>query len=239
MGGDLHYNWNEAAASALDWWVEAGVDTLVDDDVRDWLARLPRPAAAPADAAPVAEILPDSLESFVAWRLGEDAPEAGWHSPLLAPQGDAGAPLMVLLDVPEAEDGETGTLLSGPEGRLLDRMLAAIGHSRANVHLATVALARPLSGAIPRDAEPRLFELARHHVQLARPGQLLLMGKLAQRAFTGSDDTGEMGRLQHVNHEDGTMRVLTSLHPRGLLQRPASKAEAWKHLQLLIGGDEQ
>ena len=239
MGGDLHYDWNYAAASALDWWVEAGVDTLVEDDVRDWLARLPRPAAVPVEIIPVVEDLPDTLEAFVAWRQSDDAPEARWHSALLAPQGNAGAPLMVLLDMPEAGDAETGTLLSGPEGRLLDRMLAAIGRSRATVQLATIALARPLSGAIARDVEPRLFELARRYVQLARPTQLLLMGNLAQRAFSGTEDSAGSGRLQDLNHDDGTTKVVATLHPRMLLERPARKAEAWRHLQLLIGDNEQ
>jgi DNA polymerase len=235
MGGDLNFDWNRAAASTLDWWVDAGVDALVEDDVRDWLSRLPRPAATPAEHAPAAEILPDDLEAFVAWRLGADAPETGWHSPMLAPLGGAGAPLMVLLDMPEASDGETGTLLSGPEGRLLDRMLAAIGHSRTGVFLATIAVARPLSGTSARDVEPRLFELARHLVDLVRPNQLLLLGNLAQRAFDGA----ELGRFAAVNQDDGMIDVLASLHPRMLLERPARKAEAWKHLQLLIGGNEQ
>lgn len=233
MGGDLHYDWGQAAASALDWWIEAGVDTLVEDSPRDWLARLPLPAAAPVEELP-AEVLPDTLEQFLQWRMGADAPETGWHSPLIAPMGQAGAPLMVLLDMPEAVDSDSGELLSGPEGRLLDRMLAAIGRNRATVYLATVALARPLSGAVTREAEARLFELVRHHVALVRPGQLLLMGNLAQRALAGSESGAGLGSLQHVNQDDRTMAILASFHPRMLLERPARKAEAWKHLQLLI-----
>ena len=54
---------------------DAGVDMLVEDEVRDWLARTTPPAApvtaADVVAAPVAEALPDTLESFIAWRLGE------------------------------------------------------------------------------------------------------------------------------------------------------------------------
>jgi len=237
MGGDVYYDWGQAAASALDWWTEAGVDTLVEDEVRDWLARVQHPAAAPITELPAAETLPDSLEAFIAWRVSDAAPEAGWHSPRVAPQGVAGAALMVLLDMPEAGDVESGALLNGPEGRLLDRMLAAIGHSRKSVHLATVAVARPLSGSVARELEPRLLELARHHVSLVQPGQLLVMGNLAQRAFADVAGGAGLGSLEHVNHGDRTMQVLASFHPRTLLERPVRKAEAWKHLQLLIGED--
>jgi len=237
MGGDVHYDWGQAAASALDWWTEAGVDTLVEDEVRDWLTGLKPSTAAPAIELPATETLPDTLEAFLAWRVSDAAPEAGWHSPRVASQGVAGAALMVLLDMPEAGDAESGMLLSGPEGRLLDRMLAAIGYSRASVHLATVAVARPLSGSVAREIEPRLFDLARHHVSLARPARLLLMGNLAQRAFAGAAGGAGLGSLEDINHGDRTMQVLASFHPRTLLERPVRKAEAWKHLQLLIGED--
>lgn len=44
MGADQHLDWMSSAASALDWWQEAGVDVLVEDAPRDWLAE---PMAAP------------------------------------------------------------------------------------------------------------------------------------------------------------------------------------------------
>ena len=59
MGADQYHRWDELAASALEWWADAGVDVLVNDDARDWLARpapvavaSPAPAAAPVGAGP-------------------------------------------------------------------------------------------------------------------------------------------------------------------------------------------
>ena len=57
----------QLAASALAWWSEAGVDTLVAEEPRDWL----KPKAAPAPAAspevsPAAD-LPDTLDAFRLW----------------------------------------------------------------------------------------------------------------------------------------------------------------------------
>ena len=58
MGADQQIDWSAAAASALDWWHDAGVDTLVEDVPRDWFAapvRVPDPAiAAPAPVPPEA-----------------------------------------------------------------------------------------------------------------------------------------------------------------------------------------
>ncbi len=134
MGAEYTQDWRQGLASALEWWADAGVETLQDDAPRDWLAR---PAAAPeaqhkevAVAATPAEILPTTLEDFVAWRLGAAAPESGWHSPLIAPRGPAHPKLVIFSDMPCAEDTEA--LMSGATGALFDRMLAAIGEWSAN-----------------------------------------------------------------------------------------------------------
>jgi len=240
MGAETIQDWRQTAASALEWWRDAGVDTLVDEDPRDWLARLEpsraQPSAEPAVTSAPADTLPDTLDAFLAWRVSDAAPEAIWGSPRIAPIGAAGASLMLLLDMPEQEDAASGNLLSGPAGRLLDRMLAAIGHRRESVAIATLAVSRPLTGQLPSEMEPRLAELAQHHIGLIQPEKLLLMGQAASRALLGTDGWANRGSLREVNHSGRNMIALASLHPRFLLERPAAKAESWKHLQLLIGG---
>lgn len=239
MGAEPNHDWRMAAASALEWWRDAGVDTLVDEAPRDWLARevvARAPAAATEAVAPAAaHALPASFDEFIAWRISTAAPDAGWGKPV-APIGPAGAELMVLLDLPEVEDSASEMLMSGPAGRLLDRMLLAIGRSRATVHLATLAVARPAAGQIPGESEAQLAEIALHHVGVAAPKSLLLLGQAASRALLGTDGWSGRGGLRTVNHSGGIIPALASLHPRFLLERPAAKAEAWKHLQLLIGG---
>lgn len=240
MGADLHIDWSREAASALEWWRDAGVDVLVDEAPRDWLAATPDPAPADSTqattpAAPAA--LPTEIPAFLAWRTGPDAPEAEWRTPPIAPAGATDSPLMVLVDCPEREDREA--LLTGPAGRLFDRMLAAIGHSRADIHLAAVATVRPLAGRMPRAIEQRLGEIARHHVALAAPKRLLVLGNAASRAALSTELAEARGGLRALNHTNGkTTGVVATYHPRFLLERPAAKAEAWRDLQLLIGGQE-
>lgn len=242
MGREMGSNWHAAYASAIEWWRDAGVDTLVEDAPRDWLARLSpeapasRPSAAPVAKAPAA--LPATLEAFLAWRMGDAAPEAEWLTLRIAPTGPIGR-AMILVDMPETEDAETGVLLSGAPGRLLDRMLAAIGESRETVYLASVAMARSLTGRIPAEQEARLAELARHHVSLVAPKRLLLMGDAAKRVFAKTSGSGQNESLEDVNHSRGSLRPVASYSPRFLLERPATKAEAWKHLLLFSRGISQ
>ena len=252
MGADQKIDWRTVMASALDWWREAGVDALVDDRPRDWLAPVEpaksvHRAAAPIDSMPVEAPLPDNLPAFETWRVGPEAPEAGWPGRPLAAQGSAVADLMVMIDLPEREDADTGVLMSGPAGRLFDRMLAAIGLDRASIYLVPVCTVRPTAGRIAPELEDRLNRIARHYVALVSPKRLLLLGNAPSRAMLAVDAMQARGSLHAVNPGDGkeTMnqnkavtRAVASFHPRFLLERPAAKAEAWKDLQMLIRNSE-
>lgn len=239
MGIEGATDWREAAASALSWWHEAGVDIVVDELPRDWTAREEAVQATgiaveqptPADEEPR---LPATLEAFIAWRFGGAAPESAWGEPVVHVAGDPAAPLMIVTDMPEAGDCDIGALLSGDAGRLFDRMLAAIGLGRASVYLVSLCIARPVTGLVPREIELKLGELARHHVALAAPKRLLLLGQTVSRAIFGPDVGPGRARLHAVNHHGGQSEAVATYHPRFLLTKPAAKADAWKDLQLLI-----
>ncbi|MEH3160256.1 MAG: uracil-DNA glycosylase [Sphingomonas taxi] len=241
MDADHHHDWIGGVASALDWWQDAGVDTLVDDEPRDWLSQ-PMPAHAafappPAAAATVVlpEELPATLADFIAWRIGDAAPEVSWRGVSIAASGPADAAVMVLVDCPDKDDGAAGTLMAGETGALFDRMLAAIGLSRDTIHLAAVCARRPVAGRMPREVEARLAEIARHHIGLVAPKRLLLLGNAASRAILGAEMPGTRGSLHPFNHKRGETGVVASFHPRFLIEKPAAKAEAWRDLQLLMG----
>ena len=163
MGANQHIDLRTVAASALDWWREAGVDASIDEAPRNWLAPV-EPVRAEvrgaAMAAAVAEIipLPDTLAAFEAWRIGADAPEAGWPGRPIAAQGSAASDIMVMIDLPEREDADTGILMSGAAGRLFDRMLAAIGRDRESIYLVPVCATRPVAGRVSPEIEDRLKE---------------------------------------------------------------------------------
>ena len=115
-------------------------------------------------------------------------------------------------------------------------MLAAIGLTRESIYLTALSTVRPLGGRIAPEALPQLAELLRHHVALAGPKRLLLLGQAPSRALTGTDAAQGSRSLRAINLKTGTVDAVTSLHPRFLIEKPAMKAEAWKDLILLMGG---
>lgn len=225
------------AQSALSWWEEAGVDTLVGETPRDWLKPAPKTAAPePAAAAPVpAPDLPDTLDAFRAWfvdgvQLPLDAPAA----PRLGPAGEAGAALMVMIDMPGAGDVAAGTLLAGEAGALFDRMLNAIGLGRDTIYLASLSPLRTPTCSLDARQVEALAAIARRHIALARPRALLLFGDACSKALVGPAVAGARGRWHELATPAGAVKTLVTIRPEKLVAMPKLKRLAWADLQLLM-----
>jgi DNA polymerase len=232
-----------AAASVLQWWADAGVDTLVDESPRDWLRAPEKPAAsAPASFASTPpptieaeEPLPGQLDLFQAWlRDSERLPFASPSAPRVCPAGDPAAGLMILAEMPSAEDCGAGALISGEAGRLFDRMLAAIGRDRSSIYLAALSCLRSPDGRLSSDAAKNCASLARHHVGLAAPRVLLLLGDACSKALLGLPMAQARGRWHEIATHAGPVKTIVTIPPNYLLNQPRAKAHVWADLQMLI-----
>lgn len=227
-----------AAASALLWWKDAGVDIVIDEEPRDWLRPKPvtAPAVAPPPAAPTAA-LPDQLELFRAYlRESNGLAFASPSQPRVCPSGDPDSGLMIMTDMPAAADCSAGSLLSGEVGQLFDRMLAAIGRDRESIYLASLSCFRSVDGRFTSDASSQCSTLARHHIGLVQPKALLLMGDAACKALLGLPTMKARGRWHQLSTHAGQIVTLASFPPSYLLDQPSAKAAAWADLQLLMQG---
>jgi uracil-DNA glycosylase family 4 len=237
MGNNLDVM--DEAASTLDWWRMAGVDTLVEDMPRDWFApalRVPPAVAFPAiqaPPAPSAMIPPADLAAL--HRTLATLPVQGAGDERLMPEGTPAAGLMLLFDMPEVEDALEGRLITGATGRLLDAMLGAIGRDRESIYLATILPARPAGGRLDPAATADAVRLAAQHVALARPRAVLLCGDGATQALLGMPMPAARNRIHHLNHGGAIIPAVATFHPCRLLDQPMHKAGAWADLRLLLG----
>ncbi len=222
------------ALSALDWWAEAGVDTLVDDLPRDWLAPAPASVGAP-EVAPTAPAprLPDDLAAFRRWLLA-DAAVPGPAAARLDAAGDPASGTMVVVDLPDAGDRAAGSLLAGDAGALFDRMLGAMALDRTAIYLAALAPGRPTTGRVGEADRAILAPLLRHHIALVRPRRLLLLGDAPACALLDAPLAQARGAARMVSTTAGPVPAIASFHPRFVLDRPDYRKAAWADLQLFM-----
>ena len=253
------------AESYCDWWSLAGVDALVRETPAGWLVVPPANDPAPRQAkiaaiapesepaplpaalqrqevveAPVAKgpvELPADWTLFQSWLADHpDVPGSQWDARRVLPVGEAGAPLMLLIAWPEIDDQRAGALFTGAEGKLLDAMLRAIGMVRGDCYLASLAVTRPPGGRCDDTEAAELDRLLRHHLRLARPGRLLLIGSDIVRIAAQQTLADARGRLLDVNQDGGKVEAVAIASPAMLLARPAQKAAAWDSLKLIVQG---
>lgn len=230
--------------AALAWWRDAGVDLDFADGPQVWLAepaptRAESPAAqsAPVHREPVlpppppaarlvpAEGLPGDLTAFTAWWLDEAMFTDGAPAGRVAPQGQAGAQLMVLVDEPEAEDQTS--LLSGPHGKLLDAFLLAMGTTRDAVYLASALPRHTPAADWDSLARAGLGEVLAHHLRLVAPQRLLVFGANASSLLDhGTANSGQT--LRHFYHEEPRIPALAAPGLDTLAARPLRKAALWQ-----------
>ena len=222
---------------------------MIDEAPRDWLRVKPKPtrvladnssAGAGAQVAAPPDALPDQLELFRGYLRDNAAlPFASPTSKRVCPAGDPAAGLMIMTDMPAAEDCGTGTLLSGEVGRLFDRMLAAIGRDRNSVYLASLSCLRSPDGRFTSGAAQDCARLALHHIGLASPKALLLFGDACSKSLLGLPMAQARGRWHEIATHAGPIRTIVTLPPSYLLAQPSAKALAWADLQMLMEGLNQ
>jgi uracil-DNA glycosylase family 4 len=233
------------AESVLQWWSDAGVDVMIDEEPRDWLRPKPKPemppspaaapASAPAAPAHAEEALPGQLDLFQAWLRDSDRlPFAAPAAPRVCPSGDPASGLMIVADMPTGEDCAAGTLIAGEAGRLFDRMLAAIGRDRASVYLAALSCLRSPTGSFTSDAAKQCATLARHQIGLVAPKAVLLFGDATAKALLGLSVAQARGRWHEIATHHGAVKALVTISPKQLLEAPRLKRLAWEDLQMLI-----
>jgi uracil-DNA glycosylase len=240
------------AESLIGWWRDAGVDVLIDEEPRNWLAegvktstaslpsrttiaeRAARTNAAPPPAT-TKLVLPSTLPDMVAWLASDTAFLAAYPvRQRIAPQGDPTSGIMIVTDVPERGDASAGRLLTGDEGALFDKMLAAWKVDRSGIYLASLAPARPANPILDEAAVSALAPVLTRHIELAAPKKLWLLGEAASRAVLGMNVAAATGRLHFFNYDGTKVEAIATLHPRVLLREPKAKARVWADMQRLI-----
>ncbi|MDY0028936.1 MAG: uracil-DNA glycosylase [Pseudobdellovibrionaceae bacterium] len=146
------------------------------------------------------------------------------------------ARLMIVGEIPEEEDDRSGQAFAGEAGQLLDKMMAAIGLSRAEAERAkAVYMTYALNWRTPGNRTPNASEIElsapflKKHIELVKPDFLLLMGSVPAKALLGRSES--MTRLRGQWFEYQGIPALVSFPPSFLLKSPAKKREAWEDLQ--------
>ncbi len=249
-----------APQDLLAFYAEAGVDALVGEEPVDRFAmadpsstpaRTVRPAAppvfdaiaAPAGAAPLApdeatlaaraaakhaktlEELRGILDQFDGCALKATA------SQLVFADGNPEARVMLVGEAPGRDEDIEGLPFVGRSGKLLDRMLAAIGLDRTSVYIANIVPWRPPGNRTPTPQESQIcLPFILRQIELADPDILVCLGGPSAQTLLGTKEgiTKTRGRWFTFDSGKREIRAMPTFHPAFLLRSPLQKRFAWR-----------
>ena len=201
---------------------------------------MPAAAASPDEAALAARALAAGADTLEALRAAMEAFDGcalkRTASQMVFADGNPQARVMLVGEAPGADDDREGRPFSGAAGRLLDRMLDAIGLSRADVYLTHVAPWRPPGNRKPTAPETAIcLPFALRHIELAAPDVLVCLGDTAVQALLGQRDGIMRARGKPYEYAYGgrTIPTFAMLNPDFLLRQPVHKRLAWEDLRAL------
>ena len=148
-------------------------------------------------------------------------------------EGDPKAGVMFIGEGPGAEEDRTGRPFVGQAGRLLDRMIFAMGFERHEVYIANVVKCRP-----PGNRDPKEDEVAAcaayldRQIDLIEPKVIVALGKPASRRLTGTNKP--MGALRGRWSSYRGIPLMPTFHSAYLLRNPKAKREVWEDLKLVM-----
>jgi uracil-DNA glycosylase len=183
-----------------------------------------------ARTAPTLEALRALMEAFDGCALKHTATK------LVFADGNPQARVMFVGEAPGRDEDIEGLPFVGRSGKLLDRMIAAIGLDRSSVYIANVIPWRPPGNRTPTPQETQIcLPFIRRQIELVNPDVLVTLGNPSTQTLLSTRDGIMRTRGRWFDYDTGTrtIRALPTFHPAYLLRSPSYKRMSWQDLRAL------
>ncbi len=150
---------------------------------------------------------------------------------LVFADGNPQARIMFVGEAPGRDEDIAGVPFIGRSGKLLDRMMAAIGLDRTQAYIANVVPWRPPGNRTPTPQETAIcLPFIRRQIELADPDILVCLGQPSTQTLLETKEgiTRTRGRWMKFDTGKREIRALATYHPAFLLRSPLQKRLAWR-----------
>jgi uracil-DNA glycosylase len=150
---------------------------------------------------------------------------------LVFADGNPRARIMFVGEAPGRDEDLEGLPFVGRSGKLLDRMMAAIGLDRNSAYIANVVPWRPPGNRTPTPQETAIcLPFTLRQIELVDPDILVCLGGPSAQTLLGVKDGIRRARGRWYTYHTGrrAIRALATFHPAYLLRSPLEKRLVWR-----------
>jgi uracil-DNA glycosylase len=183
-----------------------------------------------ARTAPTLDVLRELLEKFDGCALKSTATR------LVFADGNPQARVIFVGEAPGREEDLEGLPFVGRSGKLLDRMIAAIGLDRTNAYIANVIPWRPPGNRTPTPQETQIcLPFIQRQIELVNPDVLVTLGNPSTQTLLSTREGIMKTRGKWFDYDTGTrvIRAIATFHPAYLLRSPSYKRMSWQDLRAI------
>src|ERR1700684_2679182 len=183
-----------------------------------------------ARTAPSLDALRALLEDFDGCALKSTATR------LVFSDGNPKARIMFVGEAPGREADLEALPFVGRSGKLLDRMIAAIGLDRTKAYIANVIPWRPPGNRTPTPQETQIcLPFIRRQIELVNPDVLVTLGNPSTQTLLSTREGIMKTRGKWFDYDTGTrtIRAMATFHPAYLLRSPSYKRMSSQDLRAI------
>src|SRR5215472_2999190 len=155
---------------------------------------------------------------------------------LVFADGNPKARVMFVGEAPGRDEDIEGLPFVGRSGKLLDRMIAAIGLDRSKAYIANVIPWRPPGNRTPTPQETQIcLPFIKRQIELVNPDVLVTLGNPSTQALLQTREGIMRTRGKWLDYDTGTrsIRAIPTFHPAYLLRSPSYKRMSWQDLRAI------
>ena len=146
-----------------------------------------------------------------------------------SPQPD----LVFVGEAPGEEEDLQGKPFVGKAGRLLTKMIEAMGLTRNDIYIANIVKCRP-----PKNRNPETDEInacspfLAAQLSVLKPKVICTLGTFASQTLLNTEE--KISKLRGRFHLIQGVKVMPTYHPAYLLRNPSEKKTVWEDIQIIM-----
>jgi DNA polymerase len=147
--------------------------------------------------------------------------------------GNPKAALMFVGEAPGEDEDIQGMPFVGRAGKLLTKIIEAMGLKREDVYIANILKCRPPGNRAPLPDEiAACWENLSRQIKMIKPKVICTLGKFASQTLLKTETPISVMRGNF--HEYDGIQVMPTFHPAYLLRNPGEKKLVWDDMQKVM-----
>ncbi len=141
--------------------------------------------------------------------------------------------LVFVGEAPGADEDQQGIPFIGRAGKLLTKIIEAMGFKREEVYICNVLKCRPPNNRNPLPAEAEnCWQFLREQLKILSPRLIVTLGAPATKRLMGSNEA--IGKMRSRVHDYYGIPLVATYHPAYLLRDPRQKGKVWDDMKMVL-----